>query len=152
MDDGVELLADLYLPVGAVNSAAAHDRDPLPVRPPGSSPTPRRWPARASPSLVQSCRGTRGPAGRFVPQVDEQRDGMATHRWVRRQPWFTGTVATYGESYLGYTQWAVAGRMRREDPDNAPDALCLIVTMADFGAITWDNGAFALVTRSAGRA
>src|SRR4029078_12127196 len=94
--------------------------------------------------LVQSCRGTSGSSGSFVPQADEQRDGMATHRWVRRQPWFTGTVATLGESYLGYTPSAVAGRAWREDPDNAPDALCLNVTMADFGAITWENGAFSL--------
>ena len=45
---------------------------------------------------------------------------------------------------MGYTQWAVAGRMQREQPDNAAEALVLITTMPDFGAITWDNGAFAL--------
>ena len=94
--------------------------------------------------LFQSCRGTWGSGGVFTPQVDEQRDGIATHRWVRRQPWFTGAVATFGPSYMGYTQWAVAGRLQREDPDHAPDALCLITTMPDFGAITWDNGAFSL--------
>ena len=80
----------------------------------------------------------------FTPQIDEQRDGIATHRWVRAQPWFTGRLATFGQSYLGYTQWAVAGRMHRDDPDNAPDALVPVITMPDFGAITWDNGAFAL--------
>lgn len=145
MDDGVELVADLYLPVGAVEP-------PLPtivVRSPyGRHGSLTHAPALAGEGftvLVQSCRGTGGSGGRFRPQLDEQRDGMATHRWVRRQPWFTGTVATYGESYLGYTQWAVAGRMRRDDPANAPDALCLNVTMADFGAMTWNNGAFSLV-------
>jgi putative CocE/NonD family hydrolase len=144
MDDGVELIADLYLPVGTVTP-------PLPtivIRSPyGRHGSLTHAPALARDGftvLVQSCRGTSGSGGSFVPQLDEQRDGMATHRWVRRQPWFTGTVATFGESYLGYTQWAVAGRMWREDPDNAPDALCLNVTMADFGAITWENGAFSL--------
>ena len=144
MADGVELVADLYTPVGTVDP-------PLPtivIRSPyGRHGSLTHAPALAREGftvLVQSCRGTAGSGGTFVPQVDEQRDGMATHRWVRRQPWFTGTVATYGESYLGYTQWAVAGRMRRDDPDNAPDALCLNVTMADFGAMTWNNGAFSL--------
>ena len=36
--------------------------------------------------------------------------------------------------------------MQREDPGNAPDALCLITTMPDFGAATWHNGAFSLLT------
>jgi putative CocE/NonD family hydrolase len=71
---------------------------------------------------------------------------MATHRWVREQPWCPAAVATFGPSYLGYTQWAVAGRMQREDPGHAPDALCLITTMPDFGAATWHNGAFSLLT------
>lgn len=144
MDDGVELIADLYLPVGAVEP-------PLPtivIRSPyGRHDSLTHASVLAGEGftvLVQSCRGTGGSGGRFRPQLDEQRDGMATHRWVRRQPWCTGTVATHGESYLGYTQWAVAGRMWRDDPANAPDALCLNVTMADFGPITWTNGAFSL--------
>ncbi|MGC4816930.1 CocE/NonD family hydrolase [Micromonospora sp. DT63] len=142
MDDGVELVADLYQPVGA-------GEPPLPtivVRSPyGRHGSLTHAPALAGTGftvLVQSCRGTGGSGGTFRPQLDEECDGMATHRWVRRQPWFTGAVATYGESYLGYTQWAVAGRMCRDDPGNAPDALCLNVTMADFGAVTWTNGAF----------
>lgn len=144
MDDGVELIADLYTPSGEVTP-------PLPtvvIRSPyGRHGSLTQAPALARegfPVVVQSCRGTWGSGGTFIPQLDEQRDGMATHRWVRRQPWFTGSVATYGPSYLGYAQWAVAGRMQREDPDHAPDALCLINTMPDFGAITWDNGAFSL--------
>ncbi|HZM76858.1 MAG TPA: CocE/NonD family hydrolase [Candidatus Limnocylindrales bacterium] len=144
MDDGVELIADLYTPVGPVNP-------PLPtivIRSPyGRHSLISQAPALAREGftvLVQSCRGTWGSGGVFTANLDEQRDGMATHRWVRQQPWCAPTVATYGPSYLGYTQWAVAGRMQREDPDNAPDALCLINTMADFGATTWDNGAYSL--------
>lgn len=45
---------------------------------------------------------------------------------------------------MGYTQWAVAAELQKVDPDSAPDALCLITTMPDFGAITWDNAAFSL--------
>ncbi|WP_436536895.1 CocE/NonD family hydrolase [Actinoplanes sp. HUAS TT8] len=145
MDDGVELLADLIVPVGETDP-----RLPTVVM---RGPYGRRGPvagearalARAGfPVLYQSCRGTWGSGGVFTPQVDEQRDGIATHRWVRQQPWFTGAVATFGPSYLGFTQWAVAGRLAREEPELAPDALCLLVTMPDFGEITWDNGVFSL--------
>jgi putative CocE/NonD family hydrolase len=145
MDDGVELLADLITPIG--------ETDPrLPtivIRGPYGRRGPVAGEARALARegfrvLFQSCRGTWGSGGVFTPQIDEQRDGIATHRWVRRQPWCTGAVATFGPSYLGFTQWAVAGRLTREDPAHAPDALCLLVTMPDFGPITWDNAAFSL--------
>lgn len=145
MEDGIELLADLIRPVG----------DGIPTLPTVvlRSPYGRRGPLAGSARalayegftvLVQSCRGTWGSAGLFTPQVDEQRDGIATLRWVRAQPWFTGRLATIGQSYLGYTQWAVAGRLSVDEPETASEALVLITTMPDFGAITWDNGAFAL--------
>jgi putative CocE/NonD family hydrolase len=141
MDDGVELLADLILPIGS-------DED-LPVvliRGPYGRSGPVAGQARALaregfPVLFQSCRGTWGSGGTFTPQIDEQRDGVATHRWVRAQPWCSGPVVTFGASYMGFTQWAVSGKL---PAGLAPDALCLITTMPDFGAITWDNGAFAL--------
>jgi putative CocE/NonD family hydrolase len=144
MDDGVELLADLILPAGSTE-----DLPVVLIRGPYGRSGPVAGEARALaregfPVLFQSCRGTWGSGGVFTPQVDEQRDGITTHRWVRAQPWCTGRVVTFGPSYMGYTQWAVAGKMQRDDPDNAPDALCLLVTMPDFGATTWDNGAFSL--------
>jgi putative CocE/NonD family hydrolase len=96
------------------------------------------------PVFVQACRGTSGSGGVFRPQIDDQRDGIDTLRWVRAQPWFTGRLASAGESYLGYTQWAVAGKLTRDEPETASEALSLTTTMPDFGAITWDNGAYAL--------
>ncbi|MEU4311562.1 CocE/NonD family hydrolase [Nocardia sp. NPDC024068] len=145
MDDGVELLADLITPIG-------NPEPPLPtivIRGPYGRSGPMAGQARALARegftvLFQSCRGTWGSGGVFTPQIDEQRDGITTHRWVRAQPWCTGPVVTYGASYMGYTQWAVAAALQREEPAAAPDALCLITTMPDFGAVTWDNSAFAL--------
>ncbi len=145
MDDSVILLADLITPIG--------DLDPrLPtvvIRGPygrsgGVAGSARALAREGFRVLFQSCRGTWGSEGLFTPQIDEQRDGIATHRWVRAQPWHIGPVATFGPSYMGFTQWAVAAELERVDPDNAPDALCLLVTMPDFGAITWDNGAFSM--------
>ncbi|GAA1973042.1 CocE/NonD family hydrolase [Microbacterium pumilum] len=145
MDDGIELLADLIRPIGATVPSLPT----ILIRGPYGRRGLLAGSARALAYegftvLFQSCRGTWGSQGLFTPQIDEQRDGMTTIRWVRAQPWFTGRLAMYGQSYMGYTQWAVAGRMQREDPQNAPEALVLVTTMPDFGAITWDNGAFAL--------
>ncbi len=145
MDDGVELLADLIRPVGP----DVPDLPTVLIRGPYGRSGLVAGSARALAYegftvLFQSCRGTHGSGGVFTPQIDEERDGVATHRWVRRQPWFTGTLVTYGASYMGFTQWAVAGRLLREEPEHAPDACVLLITMPDFGAITWDHGAFAL--------
>ena len=126
MDDGVELLADLIRPVG-------DDIPSLPtivIRGPYGRRGPLAGSARALAYegftvLFQSCRGTWGSQGVFTPQIDEQRDGIATLRWVRKQPWFTGHLATYGQSYMGYTQWAVAGRMAARGPrERAPRRSC----------------------------
>ncbi len=81
MDDGVELLADLITPTG--------QSDPrLPtivIRGPYGRSGPVAAQARALARegftvLFQSCRGTWGSGGVFTPQVDEQRDGIATHQ------------------------------------------------------------------------
>lgn len=79
---------------------------------------------------VQSCRGTAGSGGVFVPRVNEQRDCMDAHRWVRKQLWFTGKLVTLGESYVGFTQWAAAAALWRDDPANAPDAAVRGVVVA----------------------
>ncbi|MFF4403711.1 CocE/NonD family hydrolase [Streptomyces sp. NPDC001404] len=58
--------------------------------------------------VLQSCRGTGGSGGEFVPWRHEAADGQATVSWLREQPWFNGTLGTVGPSYLGYVQWALA--------------------------------------------
>jgi len=148
MDDGVELLGDLHRPVGGPNGEAPV-LPTIVLRSPYGRAGALAGGARALAYegftvFIQSCRGTAGSQGEFRPQIDEQRDGIATLRWVRQQPWFTGRLATYGQSYLGYVQWAVAGKLQRDEPDTAQEALVLHITMPDFGAITWDNGAYSL--------
>jgi uncharacterized protein len=143
MRDGVPLIGDLYLPVrpAGTTEPTVVIRSPYGRRGLGGALVLAK---RGMPVFIESCRGTFGSGGVFTPQIHEQADGEDTLRWVRRQPWFTGRLATHGPSYLGYVQWAVAGHLERTDPAVAPDALCLQVTMPDFGAITWDNGAFSL--------
>ena len=146
MDDGVELLADLIRPDRRRHPIPSDDRHTRPLR--SSRPT-RGLGSRAR------VRGVHGalpelPRHVGVARASSRRRSTSSATASRRcagcgtQPWFTGHLATYGESYMGYTQWAVAGRMQLDDPENAPEALVLVITMPDFGAITWDNGAFAL--------
>jgi hypothetical protein len=92
--------------------------------------------------IIQSCRGTFGSGGDWVPMRNEQADGRATLAWIADQPWFDGRLFTFGPSYLGLTQWAVA--------EGAPDfvrAMALTVTSSRFrDAVVYPGGVFALET------
>ena len=88
--------------------------------------------------LVQSVRGTFGSGGVFDPMVNEERDGHDTVAWLRDQPWFDGRLATYGASYLGWTQWTLM-----TDPPPELRAAVVLVAPHDFAASVYSSGAFA---------
>ncbi|MFC5751135.1 CocE/NonD family hydrolase [Actinomadura rugatobispora] len=140
MNDGVTLLADRYVPVGT--------RQPPPtilVR----TPYGRRGPAAVLNGLpfvpfgfqllVQSARGTFGSGGEFDPLGSERDDGLATVEWLRNQPWFNGSFATYGASYLGYSAWALAAEAGPE-----LKAMSLQITASSFRDAAYVGGSFAL--------
>ncbi|MWA04304.1 CocE/NonD family hydrolase [Actinomadura sp. LD22] len=140
MPDGVTLLADRYVPIGA--------RRPPPtilVR----TPYGRRGPAALANGLlfvpfgfqlvVQSARGTFGSGGEFDPLGSERDDGLATVAWLKEQPWFGGTFATYGASYLGYSAWAIAAEAGPE-----LKAMSLQITASSFRDAAYVGGSFAL--------
>ncbi|KAJ1564552.1 hypothetical protein HK096_007444, partial [Nowakowskiella sp. JEL0078] len=59
--------------------------------------------------VIQNCRGTHGSGGpsvQFVPYEYEGVDGVDTVLWIQQQSWFNGKLATYGMSYMAYTQYA----------------------------------------------
>jgi uncharacterized protein len=58
--------------------------------------------------VIQSCRGTYGSGGEFVPFRHERADGATTIEWIAEQPWFDGTLVLAGSSYLGFTALANA--------------------------------------------
>ena len=111
MADGVTLLADRYAP-----AARAPGRLPLVlVRCPYGRRgmfglmAGRLFAERGFQSVVQSCRGTFGSGGELDPLgATEISDGLATVEWLRAQPWYPGSFGTWGPSYLGVTQWALA--------------------------------------------
>src|SRR5581483_7012770 len=57
--------------------------------------------------LVQACRGTDGSGGSHS-YFAEAGDGRDTADWITEQAWFNGSLGTFGASYMGFTQWALA--------------------------------------------
>lgn len=107
MRDGAHLAADLYSPQRAGSFPTLLIRTPY-----GRSWMPnlyaRLFAQRGYHVLVQDVRGRFGSEGEFAPFVHEASDGADTIGWLRRQSWFIGRVGTWGQSYLGYVQWALA--------------------------------------------
>jgi uncharacterized protein len=136
MRDGVELIADHYIP-------AAEPVGTLLLRGPYGRGFPfglmygALYAARGYHVLMQSVRGTFGSGGTFTPMVHEVADGADTVAWLRQQPWFTGRFATIGVSYLGFTQWALL-----QDPP--PELAAAVITAGphDFSESAWGTGSF----------
>jgi uncharacterized protein len=58
--------------------------------------------------VAVDLRGRGNSDGVFVPGRVEAKDGYDTIEWLARQPWCDGQVATWGGSWLGFTQWSIA--------------------------------------------
>ena len=50
--------------------------------------------------VQQHCRGTGRSEGDFLPFVDEHDDGLASLDWIRKQPFYNGSIFLMGGSYL----------------------------------------------------
>jgi putative CocE/NonD family hydrolase len=107
MPDGVVLLTDVYHPVGVGDAPTLLERTPYGREGVVSSGTGPEFAARGYRYIVQACRGTDGSAGTHS-YFAEAPDGRATADWIAEQPWFNGRFGSYGASYMGFTQWALA--------------------------------------------
>jgi putative CocE/NonD family hydrolase len=143
MSDGIILLADRWHPTGAED----HRVPVILMRTPYGR---RQWAGiigrhfseRGYQVIIQSCRGTFGSGGEWVPFRNEQADGRVTLDWMVEQPWFSGKLATFGPSYLGLTQWALA-----QDAPDYLQAMALDVTASNFReAVVYPSECFALGT------
>ncbi|MBU8811868.1 CocE/NonD family hydrolase [Mycolicibacterium goodii] len=139
MRDGVELVADHYAPHTARPAGTLLVRGPYGRRFPFSAIFAEVYAARGYHVVLQSVRGTFGSGGEFTPMVHEMDDGADTVVWLRTQPWFTGSFATVGLSYLGFTQWALLA-----DPPPEMKAAVITVGPHDFSQSAWGTGSFTL--------
>jgi putative CocE/NonD family hydrolase len=139
MRDGVEFVADHFAPthgpvLGTVLVRTPYRRTGLMSVLFGSL-----YAARGYHVVLQSTRGAFGSGGDVRPWRSEVEDGQDTVAWLRRQVWFTGTFATMGASYFGYTQWALL-----VDPPPELAAAIIHVGYSDPGRLAFGSGAFAL--------
>ncbi len=150
MPDGVRLYTDHYYPngegpfptilirtpYGRGQEAALFGGYPLSEMP------AQRFAERGYHVILQGARGCLDSEGTFSSHVNEAADGQATVRWIEEQPWFNGVLGTWGPSYLGYMQWAIAaGNL------DSLKAMVPIVTSAENFTVTHPDGAFGLETR-----
>jgi predicted acyl esterase len=112
MPDGVELVADAWLPPSGGPWPVLLQRLPY-GRAVASSPVlphPVHL-ARAGYAVVsQDSRGRGDSGGHFDPFVDEAADGEASIAWAAGLEFCDGRVATYGFSYQGMAQLLAAAR------------------------------------------
>jgi putative CocE/NonD family hydrolase len=139
MRDGVALIADHYVPQTTTPSGTLLVRGPYGRGWPFAAVFGSVYAARGYHVLIQSVRGTFGSGGDFDPFVHEIDDGADTVAWLRDQPWFTGTFATMGLSYLGFTQWALLA-----DPPPEMTAAVITVGPHDVSGPRWGTGSFGI--------
>lgn len=138
MRDGVRLAADVYLPAASGKYPALLARTPY--NKDAGAAEARRFAAAGYAVVVQDVRGRYKSEGKWVPIRDDPRDGFDTAKWIGEQDWFTGGIGSYGSSYLGATQHALA-------IGGAPHLKALIPrnAMSNFGRYGMrHNGAFEL--------
>ncbi|MFO7671523.1 MAG: CocE/NonD family hydrolase, partial [Bacteroidales bacterium] len=133
MTDGVLLSTDVYLPKTRKRCPTVLVRTPY-------GKYAEKWMGKAFgffniAVVVQDCRGRYKSGGEFYPFINERVDGLETLKWIREQPWSDGTVAGWGSSYVGYTQWAVSDSL---------NFLTLVVTGANIYDFTYPDGLFSL--------
>jgi putative CocE/NonD family hydrolase len=139
MSDGIRLAADHYQPLTRSPGPTILIRTPYNRTQLQQRFFATQFARQGFQVIVQDTRGRFASAGRFQPRLFEQADGVETISWIRRQPWSNGRVGMWGQSYLGYVQWAAATQ--------APPGLQAIVptlTTARGRGMFYSQGIFAL--------
>jgi uncharacterized protein len=143
MRDGTRLTADIYRP--GRNGMAAEGRFPtLLERTPYGPDNAAAWASYFVPRgyvvIGQNVRGRWGSEGRWRAHQDDPADGYDTAQWIGQQPWSDGGIGTFGTSYPGATQHALA----LANPPNLK-TMVPIDAMSNYGRYGLrHNGAFEL--------
>lgn len=110
MRDGVRLWADRWIPVaGGDGLPLALIRSPYKHLGGIEDMLAKPLAERGFQALIVSIRGREGSEGERIPFYSEREDGLDTIEWIKRQPWFGGSIIMLGPSYQGCVQWAIAG-------------------------------------------
>ncbi|MCB0686638.1 MAG: CocE/NonD family hydrolase [Saprospiraceae bacterium] len=110
MSDGINLYADVYLPVKDGKYPTIVVRTPYGVQRDGMHQTMAKLAEHGYAVVLQDVRGRYESEGFWDPFRDEAKDGYETIEWAAKQPYSNGKVGTQGGSYLGHNQWAAASQ------------------------------------------
>lgn len=106
MRDGVRLGTDIYLPKTEGKFPVLLSRTPYNKA--GSAAAVAPFVAAGYAVVLQDVRGRYQSEGSWVPIRDDPNDGFDTAKWIGAQPWCDGGIGTFGSSYGGATQHALA--------------------------------------------
>jgi len=110
MRDGTILYADIYRPDGPGPFPVLLQRTPYDKNMPLSliMLDPLKAARHGYVVVIQDTRGRYTSGGEFYAFRDDIHDGYDTVEWAASQPWSSGKVGMYGNSYVGATQWQAA--------------------------------------------
>ena len=112
MRDGTRLATDVFRPDAPGRFPVLVNRGPYGKEGYLDNPDHSMWyfPKHGYVFVSQDCRARFDSEGDYYdPVFQEAQDGWDTVEWAARQPWSTGRVGTTGQSYLGATQYTLAG-------------------------------------------
>ena len=70
---------------------------------------------------MQDCRGCFGSGGDVNFLIPEAEDGADTMVWINRQSWCNSRIGTWGTSWAGWTQTALAGAGAGQSRHHGPE-------------------------------
>ncbi|SDU76902.1 CocE/NonD family hydrolase [Jiangella alkaliphila] len=110
MRDGTRLAADVYRPTATPGPGPVllHRTPYDKTEPADGSGWARMFAEHGYVAVVQDCRGCHASEGEVDFLFPEAEDGQDTVEWIRRQPWCDGRVGTWGASWSGWAQTAMA--------------------------------------------
>ncbi len=113
MRDGVKLAADVYRPAKGGKPVAGKFPALLtrtPYNKDGTGGEGRYYAERGFVVVANDVRGRYASEGTWRLIADDPDDGFEVVEWIARQEWSNGKVGTFGTSYPGGTQHALAER------------------------------------------
>ena len=110
--DGISLITDVYLPEGAgsfpvILIRTPYDRTGVRMQRKGYI-----YGLQGFVVVIQDVRDTGASlsGNKFYPWEKDTEDGLDTIKWLEKQDFCNGNIATHGGSYLGINQWLLAAQ------------------------------------------
>ncbi len=140
--DGIDLIADIYLPDGI--ETAPTILVSFPFADTFSNGLMARflaehWASRGYVVVIQGLRGRYKSGGEFAPLVSDREDSIEMLKWLGTQAWYDGSVLTWGFSSFGQSAWSIA-----DQKDSGLAGMSMQNVSSNFYDMLYPGGAFSL--------